>query len=217
MSITQFVFLGRQGDAAGRPIADDAEAHAGGGGQAVHRPPHGERQSVRHHALSAAGADLRRRAGRCWPARRFREVDVEVVIEPNAGTAEPRFRRKSSSCIRMATRTVSSTSICSTSRCRRDRLRSCALRRLPNTERYGVVNVEAGRIVAFEPRGSGGEGVINGGVYLLRRWIVGQIGPGFQSLEQDVFPVHRRRATAPRINLRGRIHPYRRARRQRTR
>ena len=48
--------------------------------------------------------------------------------------------------------------------------------------------MEAGRIVAFEPRGSGGEGVINGGVYLLRRDIVGQIGPGFQSLEQDVFP-----------------------------
>ncbi len=69
-----------------------------------------------------------------------------------------------------------------------DWLGKLALRRVPDTERYGVVNVDAGRIVAFEPRGRGGEGIISGGVYLFHRDIVGQIGPGFRSLEQDVFP-----------------------------
>ncbi len=69
-----------------------------------------------------------------------------------------------------------------------DWLGKLALRRLPDTERYGVVNVDAGRIVAFEPRGNGGEGIIDGGVYLLHRDIIDRIGPGLQTLEQDVFP-----------------------------
>ena len=122
------------------------------------------------------------------------QVDVEVVIEPEPlGTAgalrfaanhlEPTFLMANGDSffdINLLDVALPPRSA--------DWLGKLALRRLPNTERYGVVNVEAGRIVAFEPRGSGGEGVINGGVYLLRRDIVGQIGSGFQSLEQDVFP-----------------------------
>lgn len=63
-----------------------------------------------------------------------------------------------------------------------------ALRRIENADRYGVVEIEGERITGFRERGAGGAGVINGGVYLLRRELAYQISPGFTSLERDVFP-----------------------------
>lgn len=66
---------------------------------------------------------------------------------------------------------------------------SMALKVLPDTARSGVVTLEAGRVTGFRPRGDGGPGLMNAGVYRMRRPVlerIPQAGPC--SLEADVFP-----------------------------
>lgn len=66
-----------------------------------------------------------------------------------------------------------------------------ALREVEDTARYGRVTVgEGGRIKEFvEKSGSMGAGLINGGVYLVSRRIISDIGAGERSLETDILPV----------------------------
>ncbi len=64
-----------------------------------------------------------------------------------------------------------------------------ALRRSAAADRYGEVETAGGRIIAFRERGHGtAGGLINGGIYLLKREIRERIGEGMVSLERDVFP-----------------------------
>ncbi|MBF0333064.1 MAG: nucleotidyltransferase family protein [Alphaproteobacteria bacterium] len=64
-----------------------------------------------------------------------------------------------------------------------------ALRGLPDTSRSGVVTVSSeGRIDGFAERGGPEPGLINGGVYLLRRAILDRLLPSPCSIERDVFP-----------------------------
>lgn len=63
-----------------------------------------------------------------------------------------------------------------------------ALRPVPDTARYGRVTLAGERIETFAEKGSGGPGLINSGVYLLRREVLARIGEGPCSLERDVFP-----------------------------
>jgi len=64
-----------------------------------------------------------------------------------------------------------------------------ALRRSPCADRYGEVEIAGGRIIAFRERGhKAADGLINGGIYLLKRTILERIGEGMVSLERDVFP-----------------------------
>lgn len=63
-----------------------------------------------------------------------------------------------------------------------------ALRWVDPADRYGVVETDGDRIVAFAERGGPGRGLINSGLYLLKRETVGRIGPGMVSLEREVFP-----------------------------
>lgn len=64
-----------------------------------------------------------------------------------------------------------------------------ALRAVPDADRYGVIELEGDRIRSFRPRGpGGGPGLINGGVYWMRRSVLDRIGPLPASIEQDVFP-----------------------------
>jgi D,D-heptose 1,7-bisphosphate phosphatase len=64
-----------------------------------------------------------------------------------------------------------------------------ALRRSAAVDRYGEVETAGGRIIAFRERGRGAAGgLINGGIYLLKREILRCIGDGMVSLERDVFP-----------------------------
>lgn len=56
-----------------------------------------------------------------------------------------------------------------------------------DTSRYGVVEVEGEKIIAFRERGSVREGLINGGVYFFRRSAVDAM-PAQGSLERDVLP-----------------------------
>jgi len=67
-----------------------------------------------------------------------------------------------------------------------------ALRRIQHNDRYGQVTLDAqGEVVSFNSAASGGEGIINGGVYLLRPAVLRGLGyvPGDKvALEQDLFP-----------------------------
>lgn len=64
-----------------------------------------------------------------------------------------------------------------------------ALRMMPETGRYGVVDVAQGRVTRFQPRGlAPGPGLINAGVYWMRRSAVAGSWPFPCSLEADVFP-----------------------------
>ena len=61
------------------------------------------------------------------------------------------------------------------------------LRRVPDNSRYGAVIMQDGVVSSFSERGSGGEGLINGGVYLLNSRILSLL-PERGSLERDVLP-----------------------------
>jgi D,D-heptose 1,7-bisphosphate phosphatase len=63
-----------------------------------------------------------------------------------------------------------------------------ALRPLQDTGRYGVVKLEGERITAFAEKAAIGPGLINGGVYILRRQVLDYINKVPCSLEQDVLP-----------------------------
>lgn len=70
-----------------------------------------------------------------------------------------------------------------------DWLGRMALRRLEDCGRSGVVTLDGGRVTSFAPRGRPGvPGLVNGGVYLLRRRVLEHIPEGPASLEHHVFP-----------------------------
>jgi D-glycero-alpha-D-manno-heptose 1-phosphate guanylyltransferase len=73
----------------------------------------------------------------------------------------------------------------------RARPASLALAQVPDTARYGAVELDAhGRITAFREKGGpSGPGLINAGVYLVEREAIASIpGDGPISLEQQMFP-----------------------------
>lgn len=63
-----------------------------------------------------------------------------------------------------------------------------ALRPLPDTGRYGVVTVDGDRIISFNEKSSSGAGLINGGVYMLRRQVLDYIHNIPCSLEKELLP-----------------------------
>lgn len=67
-----------------------------------------------------------------------------------------------------------------------------ALRRIEKNDRYGEVILDGqGRVSSFSAAATGGPGIINGGVYLLRPEALRNLGfasGDIASLEQDLFP-----------------------------
>ena len=63
-----------------------------------------------------------------------------------------------------------------------------ALRRVPDTSRYGRIVLAGEKITAMQEKGFSGEGLINGGVYLLAKGCLDFLPEGRSSLEQDLFP-----------------------------
>jgi D,D-heptose 1,7-bisphosphate phosphatase len=62
------------------------------------------------------------------------------------------------------------------------------LRQVPDASRFGVVGLDGSHVVEFHERGEPGRtGLINGGVYLLRKDVLGGVPP-VCSLERDVLP-----------------------------
>jgi D,D-heptose 1,7-bisphosphate phosphatase len=63
-----------------------------------------------------------------------------------------------------------------------------ALRQVPDAGRYGAVALAGDRVTSFGEKAASGPGIINGGVYWLKREILDEIGPPPVSLERDVLP-----------------------------
>jgi D-glycero-D-manno-heptose 1,7-bisphosphate phosphatase len=64
-----------------------------------------------------------------------------------------------------------------------------AVRPLPDTSRYGVVEIEGARVTRFCERPEyGGRGLVSAGVYLFRRELIDDLGPCC-SLEAEILPV----------------------------
>jgi D,D-heptose 1,7-bisphosphate phosphatase len=64
-------------------------------------------------------------------------------------------------------------------------LANLALRQVPQVERHGRVVLAGGRIVEFAEKSGTGPGIINGGIYWMRRKLVEEHDG--RSLEEDVF------------------------------
>lgn len=63
-----------------------------------------------------------------------------------------------------------------------------ALREVDDAGRYGRVTLDRGLIQAFAEKSGDGRGLINGGIYCLRRSALAGLPPGASSLERDFFP-----------------------------
>lgn len=74
-----------------------------------------------------------------------------------------------------------------------------ALREVEDAGRYGRVTLDGDRITAFAEKSGDGRGLINGGIYCLRRSALRRLPAGPSSLERDFFP-----ALAAEGRLRGR-------------
>jgi D-glycero-D-manno-heptose 1,7-bisphosphate phosphatase len=68
------------------------------------------------------------------------------------------------------------------------RLASIALRWMPDASRYGGTLLEGDDIVAFGEKKSAGAGLINGGVYCLKRAALELLPEAPCSVERDLFP-----------------------------
>ena len=64
------------------------------------------------------------------------------------------------------------------------------LRRVPDVSRYGQAVLDRdGFLTGFnEKTEDAGEGTINGGIYLMKRWLLDEIPEGKVSLENDMIP-----------------------------
>jgi NDP-sugar pyrophosphorylase family protein len=71
-----------------------------------------------------------------------------------------------------------------------DAMATIAVFKVGNTSRYGTVNVDANaRILGFaEKTGREIPGLVNGGVYVFKRAVLGRIPEHQSSLEKDIFP-----------------------------
>jgi D-glycero-D-manno-heptose 1,7-bisphosphate phosphatase len=67
-------------------------------------------------------------------------------------------------------------------------LGSLALRQVPETGRFGRVTMAHGRITGFAEKSLDGPGLINGGVYCLKRAALDGLPSPPCSLEKDLFP-----------------------------
>jgi NDP-sugar pyrophosphorylase family protein len=68
-------------------------------------------------------------------------------------------------------------------------LATLTLARVPETGRYGTVEVEGDRVTGFREKGANGSGRVNAGVYVIERELLARVPPDeVVSLERDVFP-----------------------------
>jgi len=63
-----------------------------------------------------------------------------------------------------------------------------ALRRVPDTSRFGRVMLDGEKVTAMQEKGIGGDGLINGGVYFLAKACIDRLPSGVSSIEKDLFP-----------------------------
>ena len=69
----------------------------------------------------------------------------------------------------------------------RHSLAALGLRHVPDASRFGAVRLDGNAVIAFGEKQSSGPGLVNGGVYFLRRELLACV-PERASLERDVLP-----------------------------
>jgi NDP-sugar pyrophosphorylase family protein len=62
-----------------------------------------------------------------------------------------------------------------------------ALRGVEDASRYGSVILQDDRIASFGEKTASGPGLINGGIYAFRRWVIDRLGSP-SSIETDLLP-----------------------------
>ncbi len=65
---------------------------------------------------------------------------------------------------------------------------SVAIRHLEDTGRYGRITLNGDQVIDFAEKAEGGPGHVNGGIYMLGKSILDQVGEPPVSLEVDVLP-----------------------------
>lgn len=71
-----------------------------------------------------------------------------------------------------------------------DSVMSLVLRKVEDCSRYGTVKMDGNRVMAFNEKSeTGGEGVINGGVYCMKASLLDEIPEGKVSLENEMIPM----------------------------
>jgi len=70
-----------------------------------------------------------------------------------------------------------------------DALGAIALRKVMNVSRYGRVDLDGNRIVGFDEKNRNGPGLINGGIYCLRKAALALLPSPPCSIEKDFFPL----------------------------
>ncbi len=125
-----------------------------------------------------------------------RDIDVQVVVEPEPAGTGGALRLLSDICedcfLLMNGDSWCDIDLRAFASARSDDppfLLRMALRLTPDASRFGVVELSEGRVRAFLPRGSAAEGLMNAGVYLVRRELLDRIVTAPCSLEADVFPL----------------------------
>ena len=63
-----------------------------------------------------------------------------------------------------------------------------ALREVPNISRFGAISLQGDKILSFGEKNQSGHGLINGGIYLLKRTLIKCIQNTPSSLESEIFP-----------------------------
>jgi D-glycero-D-manno-heptose 1,7-bisphosphate phosphatase len=64
-----------------------------------------------------------------------------------------------------------------------------ALRAVPDATRYGSVHLYHDKVIGFSEKSSSGSGLVNGGVYWMKRRILSYIRQIPSSMEKDVLPL----------------------------
>ena len=128
-----------------------------------------------------------------YDGQRVRDSRIEVLIEPEplgtAGGLRLFADRLEERFLLLNGDTRFDVNLLDLPRHAGEAIATLALRRTAPGARYGTVEVEAGgRITGFAARAPDRRGPINGGIYLLRRAILDQIGPGAVSMEAEIFP-----------------------------
>jgi D-glycero-D-manno-heptose 1,7-bisphosphate phosphatase len=131
-----------------------------------------------------------------YHGQRFGEADIEVMIEPEPMGTGGAFRfaldRLDETFVAANGDTLFDTNLRALDhglQSQPDLLANLAVRHVPDSGRFGSVDVRSGRIIAFREKDpAAGPGLINGGIYALRRNTITALPDGPSSIEADLFP-----------------------------
>jgi len=131
-----------------------------------------------------------------YDGQRFGEAEIAVAIEPEAmgtgGAFRFAFDRLDETFVAANGDTLFDTNLRALDHGlhrQPDLLANMAVRQVADSGRFGSVELRDGRIVSFREKDpAAGAGLINGGLYALRREAIALLGDGPASIEAGLFP-----------------------------